>query len=98
MPKKKSNPAATRRERVGKVTVEESTVQATKYTPMRKRWRTWCRRKSVAKEDQIREHESWDHAVAFAPKLNEAILTGKVKPTDEPTLIKLREIHEKIKT
>ena len=25
MPKKKSNPAATRRERVGKVTVEEST-------------------------------------------------------------------------
>ena len=98
MPKMKSNPAATRRERVGKVTVEESTVQATKYTPMRKRWRTWCRRKSVAKEDQIREHESWDHAVAFASKLNEAILTGKVKPTDEPTLIKLREIHEKIKT
>lgn len=94
--KKKNKYLLVREEKVGaekfKVRVEETEENGTR------RIRTWCRRKGIAKEDQIRDWDDWEDAISFALKLSESLRRGrkskggKVRDVDSHTLGRLKSI------
>ncbi len=94
MPKTKTEKQI-RKEFVGKIKVLEVLILKPKKKTT---FRTICRSSAVPKSKQRKSWATWDEAVAFASKLNQAILTGKVNDLDDEKLFKLREVYERFQT
>jgi hypothetical protein len=80
--------------KVGLVKVQIETAVDCHTGKTRTRYRTYCTKAIVPKDQQRREWPSMDDAHAFATKLNAAIQAGKIEEIDTESILVLKRIAE----
>ena len=83
--------------KVGLVKVQIETAVDRRTGKTRTRYRTYCTKAIVPKDQQRREWPSMDDAHAFAAKLNAAIQAGKIEEIDTKSILVLKRIAEDFK-